>query len=542
MGFSPGLTVITGETGSGKSILVHALQLVLGGRARPDVVRTGERQAEVEALFEVGDDARIQERLTQLGLPAEDDLVVRRVVQAGRSRATVNGHLTTAGQLRTLAAGLVDISSQHEHQTLADPTTHMDTLDAWADPGALAAEVRDTYAQAVAALDAVSSLREKVAEGADRIDLLRFQLEELDRLDPQPGELKTLEEQIGRLGHTEALRRLAGEAEFALYSRDRSVCGEVAAVEASLTEATGLDPALAPLLAQVTAARVELEDVGAELSRYTTGLDADPEHLATLQDRLHGLRRIARRFSGGLGAAVAHRDAAHQELSVLEDAGAHLDKLQEEADAALRRAGNAAKALSAARHEAAHALGAAIGSELADLGMGEAKIHIQVAPQPGLGGLSVDGVRLTPRGLDRVELLISPNPGETPRPLKRIASGGELSRALLATKRVLAGLGPVGTYIFDEVDAGVGGAVAESIGLKLAEVAAHHQVLCITHLPQIAALGAQHLRVTKQVSGGRTRSALVPLTADDRVEELARMLGGRTVTAAAREAARALLR
>ena len=540
--FGTGLTVITGETGAGKSILVRALKLVLGARAQPDLVRTGAPSATVEALFHIGDAPRVRERLLALDLPADDELLVRRTIQNGRSRGTVNGRLTTASQLRGLAQGLVDISSQHEHHTLADPANHLATLDAWAQAPGLLTRVAETYRAALVARDALNDLRARAAEQGERVDVLRFQASELARLAPQPGEIATLEEAVRRGHHAERLRSTTAQAEFALYSRDRAVCAELLQLEDALADAVAVAPELGPMVEQLRTARTELEDAAEALGRFSRTVDADPELLTHQEERLHELKRLARRFGGDLAAAIDRGRAIEEELAVLEAADDHIERLGIEASQALAVAGAAATELSGARHQAAAALGQTISRELADLGMGGARIEVDVAPLEGAAAeLSHEGARLTARGIDRAEFLIAPNPGEEPRPLGRIASGGELSRALLATKRVLAGLGPVGTYVFDEVDTGVGGGVADAIGRKLLEVAGHHQVLCITHSPQIAALGRHHFRVQKRVEHGRTHSGLVPLHEGARVEELARMLGGRQITDAARDAARALL-
>jgi DNA repair protein RecN (Recombination protein N) len=544
VGFESGLTVITGETGAGKSILIHALKLVLGGRASPEVVRNGADRAEVEALFSVGDDPAFRSRLREADLPDDDEIVIRRSVTAnGRSRATINGRLTTATQLQVLAAGLIDISSQHEHQSLSDPSTHLATLDAYAGEPRLVEQVRGAVAAAIRAAEALAAAQQQLQNRADREDLLRFQLAEIAKLDPRPGELDQLAEEVERLRHGDRLRAAASGGEDLLYGRDGAVCGELGGLEADLEAVVAFDPALEALLGRVQSARVELEDVAGELGRYARRIDGDPEQLARLDDRLHALKRLTRRHGSDLDAMIDWRHTAEAELAALTDAEGLVEQARAESEAALEAAGALAERLSAVRQGAAASLGGAIAAELSDLGMGGAQIVVEVAPlEPGGSGLVHRGRRLGPSGIDRVELLIAPNPGEPPRPLRRIASGGELSRALLGTKRVLSGLGPVGTYVFDEVDTGVGGAVADAIGRKLVQVAHHHQVLCITHQPQIAAFADQHLVVGKQVVEGRTSSRLRRLDAPARIEELARMLGGRKVTDAARGAAESLIR
>lgn len=542
VGFDPGLTVVTGETGAGKSILVQSLLLALGGRASPEIVRAGADRAEIEALFDVRDDPGLRARLVAMDLPHGDEIVVRRTIGAqGRSRATVDGALVTAAQLQALGQGLVDITSQHEHHSLSDPRSHLHTLDAWIARPQLAAGVRDAIARARAAAAAREAFRTAAAEASERTDLLRFQLQEIAQVDPRDGELEALEEEVGRLRHSARLAELTARADATLSGRERSVCGELARIEAELQAGAALDPGLLPLARQLGSARLELDDAAHELARYARRLDRDPDAQARAEERLSALRRLVRRH-GSIDAARALRRTIEDQLARLDEADLHLDRLERDARAALETAGRLAEDLSRVRRERATALGRAIGDELADLGMGGAQVRVEVTPlDPADGDVQWGGARLGPDGLDRVELLVAPNPGEPPRPLSRIASGGELSRALLATKRVLAGLGPVGTYVFDEVDTGVGGAVAEAIGRKLAQVARHHQVICVTHLPQIAAFGQAHLHVSKHAADDRTVSRVRTLSPADRVEELARMLGGRRIGAAARDAAKALL-
>jgi DNA repair protein RecN (Recombination protein N) len=540
--FGPGLNVVTGETGAGKSILVSALQLVLGAKARPEMVRTGAERAEVEALFDIRDDRSARERLAAMGLE-DEELVVRRVVEAeGRTRAYVNGKLATAAQLAALATGLVDISSQHQHHTLGDPTTHLGFLDGFAGLGAERIELATLWR---AFQDARTSAEEAVmiarARG-DREDLLRFQLSEIEKLAPRPNEEEELVEQIARLRHGAQLISLTTRADEALYSGEADLVGQLARVVSDLDAGARLDPALAPLARQLEGARAEVEDVGRELGRYARNVRADPERLGELEERQHNLRRLARKFGGSLQTALDWRVHADTELAGLVGAEERVGQTAAAAAAALERVTTLARRMSARRHAEATRLGASITEELASLGMGEARVEVDVAHEDRPGEVTVDGARLGATGFDRVEFLIATNRGEAPRPLRKVASGGELSRALLALKRTLAAQGPVGLYVFDEVDTGVGGAVAEVIGRKLNEVARHHQVLCITHLPQIAVYADTHFQVRKEVVDDRTRSAVRPLGKAERDEEIARMLGGIHVGEATRRAAAEMIR
>jgi DNA repair protein RecN (Recombination protein N) len=546
-----GLNVVTGETGAGKSILVAALQLVLGARARADMVRTGCEQAEVEALFELPATPAmgpVRQVLEAEGLPLDEDdqLVLRRIVKAnGRSRASVNGRLATLAQLRRIARGLVDISSQHEHTTLVEAGTHLGYLDAFGEHGAALEAVGRAFGAAREASRALASLEEALRDRGEREERLRFQLAEVERVQPEAGELARLTTERDRLRHGERLVAAAGRTAQVLDADEGGgVCDRLTAVEGELAAAARLDPALEPLAERLTGARTELRELAYDLAAYARDLDLEPGRLEAVEDRLAALRRVLRRFGGDEEALAAFVEEAREELSGLDDLEERVDAARRTLEQALAGAAASARDLSVRRRAVAEALAGAITAELADLGMGRARVQVEVAPrEEAADGLAVDGAGLTATGIDRAEFLIAPNPGEPPRPLARVASGGELSRALLALKRVLAGTGPVGLYVFDEVDTGVGGAIAEAIGRKIREVAQHHQVLCITHQPQIAAFGDIHLHVEKAVEeDGRTRSRVARLDPADRRRELARMLGGATLTDATHQAAADLLR
>ena len=561
--FGPGLNVLTGETGAGKSMLVDALELVLGARGRPELVRSGAAQAEVEALFDLTHEPALVARLAAGGIETSDgELVVRRVLTAqGRSRAYLNGSLVTQGQLLELGAGLADISSQHEHHGLVDPRTHLGYLDAF---GALDAErgaMAEAHGRARAARRALDEARGRAAGRGEREDVLRFQIREIDELALRPGEIAELTEERARLRYAEKLVAAAGGAEEALYGRDGSLCGELAQHGVRLAEAAAIDGRLAGTAAAIEAARAQLEEAARDLGHYARSVTIDPDRLVEVEERLHRIGRLGRKYVAQAGTSVeeailAHRERASAELDGLDSAEERLAALEQEAGVALEEAARRARALSAVRRRKARELGAAIARELDSLGMGGAVVEVRVEDLDGREGDELripveDGsgafARLSAGGIDRAELLIAPNRGEEARPLRKIASGGELSRAMLAIKRVLAGLRTEGEsgarfYVFDEVDAGVGGAVAEVIGKKLKEVAAHHQVLCITHLAPIAVYADRHFFVCKEVVADRTVSSIAALDDRARLDEVARMLGGITVTKKTRQAALELLR
>jgi DNA repair protein RecN (Recombination protein N) len=538
-----GFNALTGETGAGKSIVIGALGLVLGGRAAPDLVRPGATEAEVEALFDVSDAPRARERLAVAGLEAGDELVLRRVVQAsGRSRAYLNGRLCTATQLIELAPELVDISSQHQSVALTDPATHLVYLDAFAKLDPERRRLSDVVDELMDKSKAVTELERIEQSRGEREAFLRFQLAAIEDVGPRADEVPELDAERARLRHADRLARVTRDAADRLYDKDAAICDDLARLGGELATVRDLDPLLAPLCENVETARSALADTARTLSRYADGIEANPERLAEIDERLFQMSRLTRQYGGDVAAVLEARDKMLAEIDSLSGAGDRLAGERAEMAELLRKASRMALALSAARKKAALALGEAIGKELDLLGMGRAKVVVEVAPQRGGAELEVEGARLGRDGIDRVEFLIAPNPGVEPRPLRRIASGGELSRALLALKRALADVGPAGLYVFDEVDAGVGGAVAERIGRAIADVARHRQVLCITHLASIAAFADTHFVVEKHEELGLATTRVARTGGKDRLGELARMLAGAKVGPAARKAAEELLR
>jgi DNA repair protein RecN (Recombination protein N) len=544
----PGFNVLTGETGAGKSMVVDALSLVLGGRARPDVVRSGAREAEVAAVFEVEHGSRVAAKLEAAGVPFDRELVVRRVVQAeGRSRAFLNGKPSTAAQLAELAPDLCDIASQHESVSLTDPATHLEYLDAFGKLEPLRDKLGEKVAELAEIVREIERTREAERGRAEREDFLAFQVREIEELDPSPGEEGHLESERARLRHAEKLSHATQGAADRLYEGEDAICDQLARISSDLDAAAAIDQALAPIARNVESARSELADAARALARYATGIEANPERLAEIDDRWFRLQKLLRKHGPTTTELLAHRDDVKKQLDQITGAGAKLVELEKKREACFAAVATASRDLSRKRRDAASKLADAIGKELAGLGMGRARVVVEVSPVPSpqAGELPpVDGARLTQSGIDRVEFLIAPNKGEDPRPLRKIASGGELSRALLALKRVLADQGPAGLYVFDEVDAGVSGAIAEVIGRAIADVARHRQVLCITHLPQIAALADTQYVVGKHEApgaSGRTTSSVKKLSDGDRIQEIARMIGGVRVGDAARRAAVELL-
>ncbi len=530
--FGSGLNVLTGETGAGKSILVDALGLVLGGRAEADVVRAGADEAVVEGIFQ--QTPAFTERLTELGLPQlGDEVSVRRVIgRSGRGRAWVNGALVTVGVLGRLMRGMVDIAGQNEHVGLFDAAVHRDLLDRAGDLGVRLA----AYREALAALRGVDARIE--ALGGDdqtarqRMDFLKFQLEEIDRLSPQVGEDARLEEERRRLSSAERLRHLCFGAEAQL-SGDGAALELLGRAQGGVAEAARLDGSLSPLNDRLSSAVAELDEVCRLLARYGASLDGDPGRLAEVDERLDGLKRLCRKHGTDLKGVLEKRERMAEELSRLENRHGLMDALMEERAVAEAIAWKSARVLTSAREGAARTFGESVTQALGALAMGGAKFEVQVAAGDVLGA----------DGADRVEFLFSANTGEPPRPLAKVASGGEASRLLLAMKKVLAGGDAGSTYVLDEADTGVSGAVAAVVGRMIKDVAGHRQVLCITHLPQVAAYADRHLSIRKSRQGDRTVSQVISLEPGEaRTQELARMLSGVEVTREAMGAAEALVR
>ncbi|MBI5493778.1 MAG: DNA repair protein RecN [Deltaproteobacteria bacterium] len=551
--FSPGMTVLTGETGAGKSIIIDALHLVLGGRAVTDVIRTGSDTAEVTATFSVDGAVRERtgQRLKEQDIAVDDgELLIRRIVsRSGRNKIYVNGTLVTAAVLQAITSGLVDITGQHEHVWLLEPDTQLELLDAFASLGALRTEVASQYGLTREIYDELRRLKLGEQETLAREDFLRFQVGELKDLAPQAGEEEKLAVARKRLANGERLRTAVAHAEESLYSGEQAAVELVGAVRDSLQAFTEVDDAVAPMARAVGEAQAIIEDVSRSLQKFMNRIQVDPEKLAHVEDRLEKLRRLSRKHGTTADGLVGKLAELEKELHGITNRDERGKALEKELGQARKRLGELAQDLAEKRRRAALKLVHATLEELGTLGMERASLQVAVEPLPQKGegaDLTVDVGEMTkrvgPRGLDRVEIRFSANPGEELKPLAKVVSGGELSRVLLALKRVLAQRDPVPVYVFDEVDAGVGGAVGESVGLKIKAVSALRQAMCVTHLPQIAAHADHHYVVEKVVQDGRTASRVTRLTADQRVEEVARMLGGLTITDATRTHARDMLR
>ena len=545
LSLGPGLNVLTGETGAGKSIIVGAAELLRGGRASTDLVRAGCKEAVVEALFDLSDSPRARQALEAAGLDGDEAMVRRVVARGGRSRISVNGSIHTAAMLRALTEQLIDISGQHESHLLSDRATHRGILDAMGVPQKDLAAMARAHEALREAADVMSRSRMDERQHAERLDFLRYQLKELTAADLSPGEDQELATERRRLQRSSELAELADGGERELYSQDDSVLDRVGQLKRRMDALLHVDPALEPLAGQLEEASVLVEDVALSLRQYGADIDLDPRRLDQVEERLDLIHRLGRKHGGSVDEILARQEEMTRELSDLESLEHRLESLEADLAKAREAAEGLAAGLTASRKAAATKLGRAVTRHLSKLRMKGSRLKADVTPRAAHQGddaaLCFDDRRLGAAGWDAVEFLIATNPGEPPRPLSRVASGGELSRVMLALRRVLGQHDPVTTSIYDEVDAGIGGAVADVVGRYLAEVARHRQVLCVTHLPQVAAHARRHLHVGKKTRGKRTHTFVRQLDLDEQVEELARMLGGKRVTARARANAKELL-
>src|SRR3984885_1513759 len=541
--FGAGLNVLSGETGAGKTIILSALGLLLGSRASPDMIRAGEKEAVVEGLFELEGEAAIPELAERKSDGAPRQLVVRRVIAegGGRSRVTIDGELATVQSLGKIGASLVQVYGQHEQHSLLRVESHREILDRSANLDEVLAAYRERYARAEEIRSRLHELNRRERERADLLELARFLALELERASLVPGEDEDLARQRTVLANAGKLAVAAIDAEQALYGADGAAADTVARAEARLSEAATLDPKLGDALEMIKSARANLEEAARTLGAYASKIEADPTRLEEIDNRLQEVTRLKRKYGGSIDAALETLERSRAEIGELGGIGESKAQVEAAMTAALDELAAHANKLSSIRHRAAAELGRKMEAELKSLGMRSPGF------EPRLGALASEDasfvhgdIALGSFGIDTVEFHLSPNVGQPAMPLLRIASGGELSRLMLALKRLEAQRRGVATMIFDEVDAGIGGAVALVVGRKLKQLSRFHQILCVTHLAQIAAFADRHLTVEKEERRGSTRSRVAVLEPGDRAEEIARMLGGE-VSDKFRRAARELL-
>ncbi|MDH3758582.1 MAG: DNA repair protein RecN [Gammaproteobacteria bacterium] len=533
--FEPGMTVLTGETGAGKSILVDALGLVLGERGGSKLVRSGAKRAEFSAEFDLSGLPRTRAWLEEQALDEDDQCLLRRVVNSdGRSRAFINGNAVPVQQLKTLGEMLIDIHGQHFHQSLGRRAIQRDLLDHYGGLQALREQTADAFTQWRSLLERLEALQSADADRASRVDLLTFQLQEIESLDAQPGEYSELQAEAQRLANSGRLAEGVAAALDGLSDNDTgNVASMLASAERALQSLVEFDEELSPVVELLDTAGIQVAEASDSLRRYGDSIDMDPGRQDLVEQRLDSMQSIARKHRvepGDLPDLRTRLSAELDELTHAEERGRELEQEAQDAEDAFR---DLAGELSRLRKISARKFASAVSDAMAGLGMPGGKFEIALEP------LAAGTERAS--GLDDIEFLISANPGQPAMPLSKVASGGELSRMSLSIQVIASDGSTIPTMVFDEVDSGVGGGVAEMVGRRLAEVARDRQVLCVTHLPQVASLANHHIRISKVTDGKATRTGAHVLDQEERVDELARMLGGVQITAKTREHAAEML-
>ncbi|HSF30092.1 MAG TPA: DNA repair protein RecN [Candidatus Tectomicrobia bacterium] len=544
--FSEGLHVFTGETGAGKSIIIEALSLALGGRASAEMIRSGEDTATIEAAFDLAGHAPVVELARTHGIDvSSEELVIKRAISASRSRVYANGTLSTVSVLELLGAKLVQIHGQYEQQTLLHPDHQLDIFDSYAGVLELRRALERHYYYLQGLRKRLADLNAAADERARRQQLLRFQLQDIDQAKLRPGEEEELKGERHVLMHTEKLLQITQGSSELLYAGDDTLVERLGRVLPALEEVSAIDPVLRPIAEELRTALYQLEEAGRTLGDYASRVEFDPVRLAEIEERLAELSTLKRKYGATVDDILSHRESLAKELDTLNHQAENIDALHSEIDTTERQVREQALELSRQRMAAGVTLAEAVERELHALSMSAARFVISFRRTPDPAGFIVlDGapVQLTPAGIESVEFLFTSNPGEEPRPLAKIASGGEVSRVMLALKSILAAVEQVPTLVFDEVDTGIGGGVAEVVGRKLKALTKSAQVFCVTHLPQVASRGDVHFLIEKQVVLGRTVTTVRPLTQRERVDEIARMSGGLVITETTRKLAAELLR
>jgi len=542
--FRAGLNILTGETGAGKSIIINAVNLILGGRASSDLIRSGRDEAKVEALFSLPQHPEIHAILSDLGLPFQGELVIKRhISREGRNRIMINGSLATLQMLSRVGIALISISGQHEHQVLLRPDNHVYLLD---DFGGLTQErlaLNAAFAAFQSQKEARDSLAKEIRESEEKQELARFQVDEIEKAGLKEAEDSLLLEEKRRLQHANQLMEAVKEAYQTLYEKEGAVLSELSLSIKFLEKGAEFDPHLRPLLDTLHSARIGIDETALELRDLQRTILIDPRRLEEVEERLQLIHRLKRKYGSSLDEIRKFRERVSQMVENLDQKKEELKTVQERLAAMKNELIAKADLLSSKRKEIAHDFEEAVKRELDLLEMAGTRFEVRFIqdtvphedhPDEKIGALRADGY-------DRVEFMLSPNIGEALKPLSKIASGGELSRIMLAVKTILARTASVETLVFDEVDSGIGGATAEVVGEKLRSLSRYHQILCITHLPQIASKGATHFLVEKRVMEDRTRTFISELSVEDRVKEIARLLGGKKISQKAMAHAREIL-
>ena len=531
--FKPGLNILSGETGAGKSIIINAVNLILGGRASGDLIRTGSTEARVEALFSLPENPSITEMLSDLGFPYNGELLIKRTIsREGRNRIMINGSMATLQMLSRIGLLLISISGQHEHQRLMKPDNHLYLLD---DFGRLTDDrlmLNDAFGEYQSLKERYTRLEREIKEREERQELTRFQMDEIEKANIKPGEDSRLEEERQRLRHAEELMGIVTESYQGLYEREDSVVSDIARCIKRMEKGVEKDRRIDAIRKAIASAKVEMEEAALELRDLRKTIVIDPYRLEEVEERLHLLNRLKKKYGPTLDDIANFKDNLSETIDNLDQKKEELEQVNRELGDRERDIISRASLLSDERKRVAKGLADSVARELRLLDMGETRFEVgfsHEALEPAGGPAEIMGT-VKADGYDRVEFMLLPNIGEELRPLSRIASGGELSRIMLALKTILARTGSVETIIFDEVDSGIGGATAEVVGEKLQSLAKYHQILCITHLPQIASKGQSHFLVKKRVENMRTQTVISELGHEERLNEIARLLGGKVIS------------
>jgi DNA repair protein RecN (Recombination protein N) len=545
--FAPGLTILSGETGAGKSILINAINLVLGSRASAALIRTGCEVAELEALFQVSPRSAAAQTMDAKGYTSHEGLLIRRIVsRTDSNRIYINGRLATMQLLCAITENLASISGQHVHQNLLKEEHHLLILDQFGGLLSQRQAVFDTYHEMLPLMDKLERLRTLKNRRAQQAELLQFQRGEIESAVLTEGEDARLEQERSRLKNSELLFQTVYQAVEEIYNGQGSVAEKLTAVRKNLEKAGRIDSTLSPGVDHLIQINFLLEELVDHLRNYLKTVETDESRLEAVEERLDLINKLKRKYGGSLEAVLAHSEAISLELAEVENVDEQITVTEKQLVGCHSRLTKSAKNLSRRRRKTAKALANEVEAELKNLKMGQTRFEVALHCVPTSDRtsafLQVNGIQVFESGLDRAVFRIAPNVGEELKPLTAIASGGELSRIVLALKSILAATDAVETVVFDEVDAGIGGGTAEVVGHKLLELSAHHQVICITHLPQIAKFGAHHFSISKRVVNGRTLTVINVLDKKSRVEELARMLGGVDITPTTLNHARELLK
>ncbi len=533
--FPEGLTILSGETGAGKSIIIHAVNLLLGSRADAGVIRTGSDTAVLEARFQVSPEAGIADILKAHGFDISDGLLIRRIISRNdRHKTYLNGRISTVKMLNSITENLASISGQHAHQLLLKEEHHLMILDQFGGILPLRERVGRRYHEILPLIRQLNELRVVKARQTEQIDLLEFQREEILKAEIVAGEDAALEREKAILKNGEMLYQAVHSGIEELYSAQNAIVERLVEVKKRLEKACEIDPELCSRAQELDDTTFQIEDVVEGLRTYLSNIQIDEKRLGQLNDRLDTLQRLKRKYGGSLEAVLSHLEAVEEELAGIENISETIADLEERLFRLKEEFIQMSSSLSEKRRETSEILARKVEAELDTLKMSQTKFEILLQPirvsEATDPYLTTEQGAVNETGMDRATFMISPNVGESLRSLTSIASGGELSRVVLALKAILVQSESVETVIFDEVDAGIGGSTAEVVGRKLASLAGYHQVICITHLPQIAKFGDHHFRISKQVAYGRTRTTIEPLDDKDRVQEIARMLGGVKMT------------